>query len=133
MFNKGIKNSSLALQPDSIYRTSPEDDKANPQDLFTKATRYLDTLRNLNDSAERENLFKKELNEILVHYIYGSNRIEHAGFGQEATFYLCRRMLDQDSVPAFDGRASDKNDIEEMLAVDQSLRQLPEKELLRQS
>ncbi|KAI8671762.1 Fido domain-containing protein [Fusarium keratoplasticum] len=132
MFNKGIKNSSLALRPDSIYRTSPEDDKANPQDLFTKATRYLDTLRNLNDSAERENLFKKELNETLVHCIYGSNRIEHAGLGQEATFYLCRRRLNQGSVPTFDGRATDKTGIEELLAVDQSLRQIPEKELLRQ-
>ncbi|WAO88775.1 Fido domain-containing protein [Fusarium falciforme] len=131
MFKKGITNSSLTLRPDSIYRTSLEDDKANPQDLFTTATRYLDTLRNLNDSAERENLFKKELNEILVHYIYGSNRIEHAGLGQEATFYLCRRILNQGSVPAFDGRATDKAGMEE-LAVDQLLRQIPEKELLRQ-
>ncbi|EEU39900.1 uncharacterized protein NECHADRAFT_93055 [Fusarium vanettenii 77-13-4] len=39
---------------------------------------------------------KPPLNEILIHYIYGSNRIEHAGLGQEATFYLCRRMLNQD-------------------------------------
>lgn len=111
MFKEGISNSPLTLKPDSIYRTSPEDDKTNPQDLFTKATRYLDTLRNLNDSAEQEKLFKKELNEILIHYIYGSNRIEHAGLGQEATFYLCRRMLNQDPVPAFDGRADDGDGI----------------------
>jgi hypothetical protein len=131
MFNKGIKNSSLALQPDSIYRTSPENDKTNPQDVFTKATRYLDTLRKLNDSAERENLIKKELKDIQIHSIYGSNRIEHAGLGQEATFYLCRRFLNQDPVPTFDGRAGDKDGIEALLAVDESLRKLPEKELLR--
>ncbi|UPK90339.1 hypothetical protein LCI18_001274 [Fusarium solani-melongenae] len=101
MLNKVIKNPSLALQPDSIYRTSLEDDKTNPQDVFTKATRYLDTLRILNDSAERENIIKKEI-------------------------------LNQGSVPAFDGRTTNKTGIEELLAVDQSLRQIPEKELLRQ-
>ncbi|KAL2693592.1 hypothetical protein Neosp_000152 [[Neocosmospora] mangrovei] len=132
MFNEDIRDSSLTLKTDSIYRKSPEDDKTNPQDLFAKATRYLDTLRNLNDSAKRRPLFKKELNEILIHYIYGSNRIEHAGLGQEATFYLCRRMLDQDPVPAFDERAYDRGGIEELLAMDESLRKLSEKELLRQ-
>ncbi|RSL55103.1 hypothetical protein CEP54_009542 [Fusarium duplospermum] len=122
----------LASQPDFIYRTSLEDDRTNPQDLFTKATRYLDALRNLNDSAERESLLKRELNEVLIHSIYGSNRIEYAGLGQEATFYLCRRMLNQDPVPTFDRRASDEASIEELFVVDESLRNLPEKELLHQ-
>ncbi|RSL45309.1 hypothetical protein CEP53_010842 [Fusarium sp. AF-6] len=122
----------LTLKADSVYRANPEDDKLSPHDLFTKATRYLDTLRNLGDSAEREDLFMKELNEVLIHSIYGSNRIEHAGLDQEATFYLCRRMLDQNSVPTFDGRASDGASIEKLFTVDVSLRNLPEQELLRQ-
>ncbi|KAJ4329489.1 hypothetical protein N0V84_000124 [Fusarium piperis] len=132
MFGLSTKNTSLDLQPDNIYRTSPDDDKTNPQDLFAKATRYLATLQHLNDSAERQKLLKKEFEEILTHSIYGSNRIEHAGFGQEATFYLCQRMLNHDAVPAFDGRAGDKDGIEELLAVNESLKKLPEKELLRQ-
>ncbi|RMJ18954.1 hypothetical protein CDV36_001357 [Fusarium kuroshium] len=132
MLELSKKSTSLALQPDSIYRTSPDDDKTNPQDLFTKATRFLNTLRHLNGSVERQILLQKEFNELLIHSIYGSNRIEHAGLGQEATFYLCRRMLNKDPVPTFDRRASDGASIEGLLAVDESLRNLPEKELLRQ-
>ncbi|RSL85878.1 hypothetical protein CEP51_003105 [Fusarium floridanum] len=132
MLGSSTEITSLALKPDSIYRTSPDDDKTNPQDLFTKATRFLNTLRHLDDSAERQKLLEKEFNELLIHSIYGSNRIEHAGLGQEATFYLCRRMLNKDPVPTFDGRASDGASIEGLLAVDESLRNLPEKELLRQ-
>ncbi|RSM13193.1 hypothetical protein CEP52_002041 [Fusarium oligoseptatum] len=132
MLGLSKKSASLGLNPDSIYRTSPDDDKTNPRDLFTKATRFLNTLRHLNDSAEQQNLLEKEFSELLVHSIYGSNRIEHAGLGQEATFYLCRRMLNKDPVPAFDGRADDGDYIEGLLAVDESLRNLREKELLRQ-
>ncbi|RTE80421.1 hypothetical protein BHE90_005045 [Fusarium euwallaceae] len=132
MLKLRIKSTSLTLKPDSIYRTSPDDDKTNSQDLFTKATRFLNTLRHLNGSVERQILLQKEFNELLIHSIYGSNRIEHAGLGQEATFYLCRRMLAQDPVPTFDGRASDGDSMEELFAVDESLRKLPEKRLLRQ-
>ncbi|KAM0436583.1 hypothetical protein ACHAPT_002291 [Fusarium lateritium] len=127
-----MQTSSLTLQPDSKYRTSPHDNQTNPQELFTKATRYLSALRHANGSTDREDLLKKELNEVLIHFIYGSNRIEHAGLGQEATLYLCRRMLDQDPVPSFDGGADDEASIEELLAVDESLRTKTEEELLRQ-
>lgn len=132
MLASSRKSTYLTLQPDSIYRTSPGDDKTNPQDLFTKAARFLDTLRHLNDSSERQKLLEKEFNELFIHSIYGSNRIEHAGFGPEATFYLCRRMLNQYLVPTFDGRAGDKDEIEGLLTVDESLRKLSEKDLLRQ-
>ncbi|KAI8721316.1 Fido domain-containing protein [Fusarium sp. LHS14.1] len=132
MLGFSIKSTCPTLQPDSVYRTSPGDDKTNPQDIFTKATRFLGTLRRLNDSEGRQRLLEKEFNELLIHYIYGSNRIEHAGLGQETTFYLCRRMLDQDPVPNFDGRTDDGSGIEELLAMDESLRKLSQKELLRQ-
>lgn len=125
-------NTSLNLQPGSIYRTSPDDGNTNPQDLFTKAASDLAALRHLNDSEEGQKLLEQEFNEILAHSIYGSNRIEHVGLGPEATTYLCQRMLNHNAVPAFDGRASDKDGIEKLLVVDEFLQNFTEKEIQRQ-
>ncbi|KAF4462576.1 Filamentation induced by cAMP death on curing [Fusarium albosuccineum] len=121
----------LLFWPDPVYRTSEGDEKTNPKTLFFKAWKEYDLMQRwLYDGSRIYHLFD-ELNDLMMYSIYGSNRIEHAGFDQEATFYLCRLMIEDEPVPAFDGRPEDKDGLERLFAVDESLRKMPLKDVLR--
>ncbi|KAF5682758.1 fic doc family [Fusarium circinatum] len=75
---------------DNVYRTY-EDDQ-NPEALFEKALRYLTSLR-VNHTSEQQEIIHTEVMESLFHAIYGSNRIEQAGLGWDASRYLCYKTL----------------------------------------
>ncbi|RBR08219.1 hypothetical protein FVER53590_05590 [Fusarium verticillioides] len=97
---------------DDVYRTYKDDQ--NPEALFGKALRYLSSLR-VNHTSEQQEIIHKEVMGSLFHTIYGSNRIEQAGLGWDATRYLCYKTLHEpDSIlevneddSDFDGKVLD--------------------------
>jgi hypothetical protein len=82
----------VSIQSDNSYRTYKDDQ--NPQALFEKATRYLDSLR-VNRTKEQQMTLVKEINEAVIHAIFGSNMIEEAGFGWRPTLDICRNVIRQ--------------------------------------
>ncbi|KAF5715616.1 fic doc family [Fusarium globosum] len=71
-----------------VYRIYKDDQ--NPEALFEKALRYLSSLR-ANHRPEQQDIIYGEIMESLFHTIYGSNRIEQAGLGWDATRSLCHK------------------------------------------
>ncbi|KAM5351100.1 hypothetical protein ACJ41O_003823 [Fusarium nematophilum] len=130
MLSPSLLNPPLALQPDTVYRNDT-DKELDPGSLFTKATRYLGSLQQLVSTEEHHRILSNVIEGCVIHSIYGSNKIEHAGLGQEATFYLCRRILSGDAVPVFDGRQEDEPGLHHLITVDESLRGQPRETLLR--
>ncbi|CAJ0553336.1 Ff.00g118480.m01.CDS01 [Fusarium sp. VM40] len=82
----------VSIQSDNSYRTY--NDEQNPQALFEKATRYLDSLK-ANYTKEQQNTLTRETNEAVIHAIFGSNMIERAGFDWEPTLLICRSVIRQ--------------------------------------
>jgi hypothetical protein len=82
----------VSIQSDDSYRTYKDDQ--NPQALFEKATRYLDPLR-VNHKRKQQITIVKEINEAVIHAIFGSNMIEKAGFGWRPTLHICRHVIRQ--------------------------------------
>lgn len=79
-----------SFQSDNSYRTYK--DEHNPQALFGKVTRYLDSLKK-NYTKEQQNSLAREINEAVIHAIFGSNMIERAGFDWELTLQICRNVI----------------------------------------
>ncbi|KAF5567167.1 fic doc family [Fusarium napiforme] len=97
---------------DDVYRTYKDDQ--NPEALFGKALRYLSSL-GVNHTSEQREIIRAEIMESLFHTIYGSNRVEQAGLGWDATRYLCYKTIHEpDSIlevneddPDFDEKVHD--------------------------
>jgi len=115
-----MPNDGPSFVYDDVYRIYKDDQ--NPKALFGKALRYHCSLR-VNHTPEQQDIIHGETMESLFHTIYGSNCIEHAGLGWEATRYLCHKTLNEpDSIleineddSDFDGKAHDLYDADPTL------------------
>lgn len=106
----------IHIERSDSYRAYASDQ--SPALLFCKATSYLAKAQRAfcrTDEASRV-LIRTELEQMMIHAIFGSNRIEGAGLEFPATEILCQRVL----------RGVDDGDAERrldsVLAVDPSLR-----------
>ena len=78
----------------------------------------------MNHTSEQQEIIHKEVKKTLFHAIYGSNRIEHAGLGWDATWYLCHKTLNEpDSILEVNEDGSDFDEkIHDLYAADPTLR-----------
>ncbi|KAG5661434.1 hypothetical protein KAF25_005556 [Fusarium avenaceum] len=114
----------VSIQSDNSYRTYK--DEQNPQALFEKATRYLDSLRT-SYTKEQQNTLAREINEAVIHAIFGSNMIERAGFDWEPTLQICRNVIRQNG----EYTVNPYSDIRESWAGHSALRGKSRDELVR--
>ncbi|CVK88271.1 uncharacterized protein FMAN_05007 [Fusarium mangiferae] len=114
-------NDSPSFVYDDVYRIYKDDQ--NPEALFGKALRYHSSLR-VNHTSDQQEIIHKEVKETIFHAIYGSNRIEQAGLGWEATRYLCHKTLNEpDSILEVNEDDSDFDEkIHDLYAADPTLR-----------
>ncbi|OAA38279.1 Filamentation induced protein by cAMP/death on curing [Beauveria brongniartii RCEF 3172] len=80
---------SMTVCADNIYRTYATGQ--DPATLFKKAITYMDSARAI--SREQETLLDQEVEDMMMHAIFGSNRIENAGLNLDITIHLCRKIL----------------------------------------
>ncbi|KAF5613814.1 fic doc family [Fusarium subglutinans] len=125
----GIKDGPSLLF-DNVYRTY-EDDQ-NPEALFGKALRYLTSLR-VNHTSEQQEIIHTEVMESLFHAIYGSNSIEKAGLGWDATRYLCYKTLHEpNSILEVNEDDSDFNEkVQDLYVADPTLREKSRSHVVR--
>ncbi|KAM0443173.1 hypothetical protein ACHAQK_003535 [Fusarium lateritium] len=114
----------VSILSDNSYRTYKDDQ--NPQALFEKATRYLDALTAYHAKEQQETLVR-EVNEAVVHAIFGSNMIEQAGLAWEPTLQICRTIILQNRSYV----ASPESEIECSWAADSALYGMSRAELIR--
>ncbi|OAQ99568.1 hypothetical protein LLEC1_04567 [Akanthomyces lecanii] len=108
------------IEKSDTYRVYADDQ--SPELLFSKACSYLAKAQDAfrpSDEASRV-LLQRELEQMMMHAIFGSNRIEGAGLGFPATEVLCQRVL----------RGADDSDaggrrLDDIFAADPSLRGQP--------
>ncbi|KAJ4004132.1 hypothetical protein NW752_010791 [Fusarium irregulare] len=80
------------IRSDDSYRTYKNDQ--NPEALFEKALRYFSpVIMNHSPTIEQKATLIQWVNDTVIHALYGSNMIERAGLGWEATLNHCRRVL----------------------------------------
>lgn len=84
----------MTIRADNVYRQYQADQ--DPKKLFEKANEWITTIRKV--AHEHEDLVAKEIQEALIRAIFGSNLIERAGLGLEATVHLCRKVFAGETV-----------------------------------
>ncbi|KAJ4153905.1 hypothetical protein LMH87_010371 [Akanthomyces muscarius] len=107
------------IEKGDTYRVYASDQ--SPKLLFCKATSYLTKAQRAFYQTEEPSrvLVRRELEQMMIHAIFGSNRIEGAGLGFPATEVLCQRVLRGMD----DGDAGQR--LDDICAVDPSLRAQP--------
>lgn len=115
---------AVHIHKDGIYR---DYEATKPLgDAFAKSLSYLEAIRAaLEVSGEQKRLvLRQTLEDTLIRAVFGSNKIESAGLGFEATEFLCRRLLSGQNI-------DEDQDLEAALCVDPTLRQQIRSELMR--
>ncbi|KAF1736130.1 hypothetical protein CRV24_005068 [Beauveria bassiana] len=85
-----MDNVSMTVRAaDDVYRTYAT--VQEPATLFKKAISYMNSARAI--SREQENLLNQAVEDMMMHAIFGSNTIEHAGLNLDITMHLCREIL----------------------------------------
>lgn len=119
------------LRADSSYRTYASDQ--DPEALFERATRYLDSLAESQRTPQQQETLLNEIHEAIIRAIFGSNRIEGAGLGLDATIHLCRMVLRGEPVPEINdgGDPEYESKLLDVFARDDTLRNQPRHLVLR--
>lgn len=121
---------SMTIRADEVYRTYT--DAQNPRELFEKATGYLDNLRKSQRTQQQEEILIKEIHEMMIHAIFGSNRIEGAGLNLDITINLCRQILRGEEVKDIDERTPEyQSKLMELSRLDDSLKDMPLQFIMR--
>lgn len=100
-----MENVSMTIRADNIYRTYAAGQ--DPSTLFKKTISYLDSAKSISRSEEQNDLVNREVEDMMMHAIFGSNRIEHAGLNFDITIHLCRKILCGEDVGEIDERTPD--------------------------
>ncbi|OAA60639.1 Filamentation induced protein by cAMP/death on curing [Cordyceps fumosorosea ARSEF 2679] len=86
-----MENVSMTIRADNVYRTYATGQ--DPATLFKKATSYMDSAKATSRNEEQEQTLNTQLEDLMLHAIFGSNRIESAGLNLDITVHLCRKIL----------------------------------------
>lgn len=112
---------SLRIVADDVYCAASEE-------TYKKAAAYLQSIKD--DSGTSNSIIQDTTDEMMIHTIFGSNYIERAGLGQNATTYLCRQTLNCKD----EGFRSDNTPdiyVSELKKIDSSLSNKPSDYILR--
>ncbi|KAM3443873.1 hypothetical protein MY4824_000321 [Beauveria thailandica] len=108
---------------DHVYRTYATGQ--DPVILFKKAISYMNSGRAT--SREQEILVNQELEDMMMHAIFGSNTIEHAGLNLDITMHLCRKILRGED----EGKATEQEKLAELYRMDPPLKEQSLQHVLR--
>lgn len=127
---QGSHEVPITIRADTSYRTYAADQ--DPKALFDKATRYLRSMKGVNRTPEQQEVLITELQKFIIHAIFGSNRIEGAGLGFDATLHLCHKILQGEPVPDIEERDPEyESKLLEIYNHDKTLRNQPRQHVLR--
>ncbi|KAK5989974.1 hypothetical protein PT974_08237 [Cladobotryum mycophilum] len=125
------KTFSLALHAEDVYQTNSTNTQ-DPKKLFEKASQYLDTLREMSRSQNQNELLENQIHDMMIHAVFGSNCIERAGLGLDATVQLCKKVLNGETLPDIVERSPEyRSQLMEFLKLDASLKGMPVQRALR--
>lgn len=82
---------AMTIRADNVYRTYATGQ--DPASLFKKAVNYMDSAKAIERNQAQQDLLNREVEDMLMHAIFGSNRIEQAGLSLDVTIHLCRKIL----------------------------------------
>ncbi len=112
----------MAIRADNICRTYAAGQ--DPATQFKKAISYLDSAKSVSRSEEKQILLIQEVEDMMMHAIFGSNKIEHAGLTLDVTIHLCRKVLRGEDVVEIDERSPQcVEQLAELYAVDPFLQE----------
>ncbi|ATY64289.1 Filamentation induced by cAMP death on curing [Cordyceps militaris] len=97
-----MEDVSMTIRADNIYRTYATGQ--DPAALFNKAISYMNSVKSISQSEEEQALIRSEVEAMMMHAIFGSNTIEHAGLNLDITLHLCREILRGEDVGEIDER-----------------------------
>ncbi|OAA82405.1 Filamentation induced protein by cAMP/death on curing [Akanthomyces lecanii RCEF 1005] len=100
-----MEDVSMTIRADNIYRTYAAGQ--DPSTLFKKTISYMDSAKSISRSEEQNNLVNREVEDMMMHAIFGSNRIEYAGLNFDITVHFCRKILRGEDVEEIDERTPD--------------------------
>ncbi|KAM3475591.1 hypothetical protein MY8738_007317 [Beauveria namnaoensis] len=123
-----MDNVSMTVRADDVYRIYSTGQ--DPATLFKKAISYMDSVRAI--SQEQETSVDEEVENMMMHAISGSNRIENAGLNLDITIHLCRKILRGEDVGEITERTPEYLDkLAEIYRMDSNLKQQSLQHVLR--
>ncbi|KAM3451110.1 hypothetical protein MY5147_009151 [Beauveria neobassiana] len=119
-----MDNVSMTVRAaDDLYRTYAT--VQEPATLFKKAISYMNSARAI--SREQENLLNQAVEDMMMHAIFGSNTIEHAGLNLDITMHLCRKILRGED----QGEITEQEELAELYRMDPPLKEQSLQHVLR--
>ncbi len=120
-----MDESTMSIRSDDVYEST------TAETLFNKAITYLNNVKDIPRTDEHDAVLQNEVDNMMMHAIFGSNSIERAGLGLDVTIHICLQVLRGENIE-FDERSPEyAHDLSKLVNIDSSLRGLPTRNILR--